>query len=279
MNKDKNTFSFSHLAEIQYYNATKSCLTIRDALKYDNRLKNFLITDQPKPQIDLGNPLALKMYNQILAKMLFGLTFDIPPGRLIPTICVRKTFLEFVFNNVPQIKTVLEIGAGASGIISLICAKKYGCFVSASEADPISLQWLQKNIQANALQNQIKIINSSGKLIKGLRLGRNHFDLVITNPPYYTSKDTHYLEKKRGFLGSHVELVSGPSPTSFLKMLYNELLESLQFHAFATMLPKKEWVEDFLQYVTEKNVPVERVIGIIKAGTRRRYAIIIKNLT
>jgi len=74
-------------------------------------------------------------------------------------------------------KNFLELGAG-SGLIAFSAAKK-GALVTATDINPIAIEYLKKNSRLNNLP--LQIIQSD--LFQNIPL--QAFDIIAINPPYY----------------------------------------------------------------------------------------------
>jgi len=203
---------------------TKRCgLPLKEALKQDPTLRKYLI-DQER-RIDLGNTDALLLYNRLILQDFLSLDFSIPEGFLVPTVCSRWAFLEWVLIdlgstiNIARIPTILEIGTGASAILALMLAK-IGCNVEATEINSRAYKSAQENINSNKLY--IKLISVNNQIVKGIFHSLSKYDAIITNPPQY---DQLYYDSMatRGFMGNESELVGGKQGYEFIEGLLEEV--------------------------------------------------------
>ncbi len=83
-------------------------------------------------------------------------------------------------------KKMLEPGAG-SGLISIYAARR-GAHVTATDINPVAIEFLRKNSQANEVS--ISIIESD--LFD--QVPAQTFDLVVINPPYYKKEPHSYAD-------------------------------------------------------------------------------------
>lgn len=74
-------------------------------------------------------------------------------------------------------RSFLELGAG-SGLIAMYAAQK-GAYVTATDINPVAIEYLYKNKAANNID--IRIIHSD--LFK--KIPEEAFDIIAINPPYY----------------------------------------------------------------------------------------------
>ncbi|MHA1976228.1 MAG: RlmF-related methyltransferase [Candidatus Hodarchaeales archaeon] len=197
---------------------TKKCgVPIKQALKLDSNLTPFV----QNGKLDLGNTTALLLYNKLILKEFMDLDFDIPEGYLIPTICSRWAFLKHILQFKPL--NILEIGTGASGILSLMLGR-LGLSVTATEIDEEAIQSAHSNIQRNKLSEHISLIKSNTEIILGLLSQLSDFDLIFCNPPQYD--ENYYRQHKtsmRGFVGNYSELVGGEKGHEFILTLLSEV--------------------------------------------------------
>ncbi len=196
----------------------KKCGTqIEIALKLDPKLVQFFNNGK----LDLGDSRALLLYNKVILKEFMDLSFNIPEGYLIPTICSRWEFLKYILKSNPA--KVLEIGTGASGILALMLGS-VGVSVTATEIDKEAIKSAQSNIELNNLTKEVSLIHSQGEIVKNLIPQLSEYDLIICNPPQYDEK--YYQEHKssaRGFIGKYLELVGGRKGHEFILSLLSEV--------------------------------------------------------
>ncbi|MFN3871015.1 MAG: tRNA1(Val) (adenine(37)-N6)-methyltransferase [Aquificaceae bacterium] len=100
----------------------------------------------------------------------------------------RLSIVEILFvANLKGVKKnykVLDLGAGF-GALSILIALRHGCQVYALERDPLMLELLRYNVEANHLEEKVRIIDLDLKHIKNSPLRPQSFDLVVANPPFY----------------------------------------------------------------------------------------------
>ena len=97
-------------------------------------------------------------------------------------------------------KTFLELGAG-SGLISIYAAQK-DAVVTATDINPVAIQYLQKNSLANNVS--LSIIESD--LFK--TIPAQQFDFIAINPPYYKKKPSSNKDYA-WYCGEHGEFFEG----------------------------------------------------------------------
>ncbi|CAN0230877.1 unnamed protein product, partial [Ectocarpus sp. 6 AP-2014] len=95
----------------------------------------------------------------------------------------------------------VDVGTGASCIYPLLGAKVAGWSFLATEIDPVSAEWAEKNVRSNDLQEKIEVRlvpspadsgddeAAPGPLLAALREEDGDFDFSMTNPPFFESAD------------------------------------------------------------------------------------------
>ena len=78
-------------------------------------------------------------------------------------------------------KTIVDLGTG-TGILGILLSKKvYPKKIIGVEIQEEVAKMAQRSIKLNSLESTFEVINSN---IKDLKLPKNYYDVVITNPPY-----------------------------------------------------------------------------------------------
>lgn len=90
-------------------------------------------------------------------------------------------------------RNILEIGTGC-GIIALMMAQRSNAMIDAIEIDADSVRQAQENVTASPWQEKIRIIHSS--LQEFSRSNTKKYDLVISNPPYFSQSLKSGNERK-----------------------------------------------------------------------------------
>ena len=93
----------------------------------------------------------------------------------------------------------MELGCG-SGLIAMVAATK-GSIVTATDINPVAVEFLEKNCLNNNLQMQI--IHSD--LFNDIPV--KQYDIIAINPPYY-KKDPVTFRDHAWFCGEHGEYFS-----------------------------------------------------------------------
>ncbi len=107
-----------------------------------------------------------------------GFTLEIPAGVFHPGFFFSTRILLSFLKKLPlKGKSFLELGAG-SGLISMH-AVEAGAIVTASDINPIAIDFLEKNSISNGLE--FSIIESD----LFTQIPAQQFDIIAINPPYY----------------------------------------------------------------------------------------------
>lgn len=126
-------------------------------------------------------PLLVKYLSKTRIYSYKGIVLEIPPEVFHPGFFFStKLLFRYIAKEHFDKKTFLELGAG-SGLLSMYAAKK-GAFVTATDINPVAIEYLKANAEENGVD--LTIIHSD--LFDKVPL--QSFDLVLINPPYYRKK-------------------------------------------------------------------------------------------
>jgi release factor glutamine methyltransferase len=130
--------------------------------------------------------LTTRLYKPLLVKYLSatrtyaykGIRLVIPPAVFHPGFFFSTRLLLRYVSTLPlKNKLFLEPGAG-SGLISLFAARQ-GAVVTATDINPVAIQYLERNRYINRLD--LNIIHSD--LFESIP--QQAYDVIAINPPYY----------------------------------------------------------------------------------------------
>lgn len=142
-------------------------------------------------------PLLIRYLSSLRIYEKRGLCLEIAPGVFHPKFFYStRLLLQYVSHLSLSGKTMLELGAG-SGLISFAAAQS-GARVTATDINPVAVEYLQKNMEANHLHIQVLLSD----MFKSIRLQR--FDIVAINPPYY-QKNPRSFEEYAWYCGENCE--------------------------------------------------------------------------
>lgn len=155
-----------------------------------------------------------RMYKPLLSRWLSkkriyrtrGITLVIPKGIFHPGFFFSTQFLlEYIDKLDLKGKKLLELGAG-SGLIAIFAAKR-DAHVTASDINPLAIEFLKKNSEINKVS--LSIIQSD--LFK--EIPGESFDIIAINPPYY-KKNPQTIFEHAWYCGENGE---------YFQKLFNEL--------------------------------------------------------
>jgi release factor glutamine methyltransferase len=123
-------------------------------------------------------PLLVKYLSKTRIYKYDDIRLEIPPQVFHPGFFFSTRLL---LNHIRQLplknKTFLEPGCG-SGLISIYAAKK-GALVTATDINPVAIEFVKKNSR----QNHVDLTIIQSDLFKNIPEER--FDIIAINPPYY----------------------------------------------------------------------------------------------
>ena len=144
---------------------------------------------------------------------------EIPPQVFHPGFFFSTRFLLDYIKTIPiQGKQFLEIGAG-SGLISFIAAKS-GAFVTATDINPVAVDYLKKN----SIKNELTVSVYQSDLFS--QIPSRKFDLIAINPPFY-KKDPVKIKDYSWYCGSNGE---------YFQSLFNDLGKYIHRHTKVFMV-------------------------------------------
>jgi 23S rRNA (adenine1618-N6)-methyltransferase len=219
--------------------------------------------------IDFADPAAVKALNRALLGDWYGVRdWDVPPGYLCPPIPGRADHIHSVAELMEGRRNVrvLDIGTGANLVYPIIGRSEYGWSFVATDVDPVALESAQRILDANpALAGGIELRrqDSPDRILKGVLLPGEKFDLVVCNPPFHASQEeaeAGSLRKwrnlgksgvkgeapKRNFGGGAGELwCEGGERAFVLRMIDESRAFANQVAWFTTLVSKESNLEAF----------------------------------
>ena len=247
------------------------CAKIEDARQVSDELEASL---DENGQLDFGDSKALNYYNKAVAKVLSDLDIQVPDNHLIPAVCLRYAYAKILVDNfLKSGDKIIEIGTGASAIISQILAKSFLIECVATEINHDSFESAKNNIQNNHLTHLIQLLKSSGQILHDL-VEDTHYQAILTYPPTYSEnvQDMNKLNKQRGFKGVKSEMIGGGDTGFEFTQQYLEEACKYSIEYVTVLCLFKNHVAPSIQ-ILEKHERSVEVIELI-AGTRKRYLVI-----
>ena len=164
-----------------------------------------------RPSINFSDPQAVKALNRALLLQHYDLKYwDIPPGYLCPPVPSRADYVHYMADLLgscndgkvptgPHVK-VLDIGTGANLIYPLIGHREYGWSFLGTDIDKTAIQSARKTLQQNPdLERVIGIREQPDpkEFFYGMVGKKEHFDLVLCNPPFHESAEAAQQQTAR----------------------------------------------------------------------------------
>ncbi len=202
----------------------------------------------------------------------YGLPFKVNEYTLIPRPETEELVHAIINENKQEGLHILDIGTG-SGCIPISLAKNLkNALVSSAD---ISAEAIEK-AKENTLLNQVDINFFHRDILNWRNFDWDHFDIIVSNPPYVTEAEKSKMEKNVLDYEPHTALfVSDHDPLIFYRTiaelalqylkrdgkLYFEINESLG-HEMAELLEQKGFTNiRLLQDINGKN----RMVSAIKS--------------
>jgi release factor glutamine methyltransferase len=131
----------------------------------------------------LGEPMAYL----IGEREFFGLSFKVNTSVLIPRP-ETELLVQWTIDHAPRNASILELGTGSGCIAISIAQQRRDLKLVATDISVQALEIARNNAQAHAVTETIQMVESNW--YSGIEPSMT-FDLIISNPPYIASNDTH----------------------------------------------------------------------------------------
>lgn len=247
-------------------------------------LKKYIVeTPNGALSIDFSRAEAVYYLNQALLLSYYDLVhWNIPAGYLCPPVPGRADYIHYAADllaNADSPANVLDIGTGANGIYPIIGSHAYNWSFVGSELDDNAIQNLRNIIGKNdRLKDSFKVRkqHNPSKILEGVIEADDYFDLVICNPPFYSSKEeaeasnlqkvTKLSKGKRtennlNFGGNSNELWYPGGEKRFISQMVNESKQfEKQVHWFSTLVAKSAHLKPLQNSLDYHNAAEVKVI-------------------
>ncbi|MGB3108353.1 MULTISPECIES: 23S rRNA (adenine(1618)-N(6))-methyltransferase RlmF [Sphingobacterium] len=252
--------------------------------KVEPSLKDFVIENAYNVKsIDFNNPDAVKTLNKALLKKYYHIQhWDIPKENLCPPIPGRADYIHYIADVLARDNNgeipkggnihILDIGVGANCIYPIIGHQEYGWSFVGSEiiksAYKNAIEITRTNMSLKK-SIQIRLQNNPKAIFKDIILPGEKYDVVICNPPFFSSqtealqqsirKTTGIKEAKidekpvtQAFSGQGSELWCDGGEKAFLsRMIFESQFHKDQVKWFTTLVAHREDIR-FLQHKLKK---------------------------
>ncbi|XP_050451458.1 U6 small nuclear RNA (adenine-(43)-N(6))-methyltransferase [Cataglyphis hispanica] len=220
-----------------------------------------------KVRIDFQNRKSLRVLTETLLKHDFDLHVSIPPDNLNPAITLRMNYILWIEDLMKHSKlemnkiTGVDIGTGAICIYALLLAKIYGCHVIGTEVDKKSVEYAEKCIARNNLQNLIKVVtvNSDG-IFKDAIKDDKIYDFSMCNPPFFESdgddeRIAKVLPPRNAPSGNDSELKTTGGEVAFVTRMIEESVNlGNRIKIYTTMIGRKADLFDLKKLIRSKDI-------------------------
>ncbi len=153
--------------------------------------------------VDFANPEAVRALNTALLMHFYSITeYELPKDYLCPPIPGRADYVHHAadllsianFGNLPNGNKVrvLDVGSGANCIYPIIGHKEYDWKFVGSDVDARAIEAAQKILDANkglAKPIELRLQAAPNKMLEGIIKEDEHFDIVMSNPPFHASAE------------------------------------------------------------------------------------------
>jgi release factor glutamine methyltransferase len=194
-------------------------------------------------------PWLVKYLSKTRVYRYDDISLEIPPQVFHPGFFSSTQLLFQYINRLPlQEKKFLELGAG-SGLIAIQAAKE-GALVTATDINPVAIDYLY----SNSLHNDVSLVIIQSNLFTDIP--NRPFDIIAINPPYY-KKQPVTLQDYAWYCGELADYVHDKTETIMvlcdgcdIKMI-EKIAENNEFK-LQLMLTKQNMLEKNFIYKIEK---------------------------
>ncbi|KAF8331913.1 uncharacterized protein EI90DRAFT_2919117 [Cantharellus anzutake] len=246
-----------------------------------------------QPSINFKDPQAQRRLTEALLFRDFGLSLELPEGRLCPAVPNRFEYVRWIREIVrcnsesssgDKSTLGLDIGTGASAIYPLLaCSWITHWKMIGTEIDDVSFQYALQNVTRNHLQTSISIRKSTAEdqILHPLwddSLPRSpSFTFTMCNPPFYCSNEDMVrsgeakdLDPHAVCTGAEAEMITPGGDAAFvLTMLEESLLVKQRCNWFTSLLGKLSSVNAVVERLREKKIDNYAIREIVQGQTRR----------
>jgi len=176
----------AHVLE-KHYQLPRSALLSRDGMALDSEaLKEWQVLETKRSN---GEPIAY-----LVGKRGFhNIELYVAPGVLIPRP-ETELLVEIGLHEITRLKkasatqaTLLDLGTGSGAIALAIAHAAPQVLVTATDQSAEALEIAKRNAKELGLEERVELIQGSWYE----PLGRQTFDIILSNPPYIAKQDPH----------------------------------------------------------------------------------------
>jgi release factor glutamine methyltransferase len=200
-----------------------------------SRLKLYLEYDQPVGENDLGKYRAMikrladgEPIQYITGVQEFwSMDFIVNREVLIPRpeteILVEQVIKAYKENSYAErpVVNILDMCTGSGAIAVAVASEIKNAVIVASDISEEALNIARQNITRHGMQNRITLLE--GDLFEPFKGLNNHFDIIVSNPPYITKEDYRLLPVKIRDFEPKIALESGVDGLSHIRAILEKV--------------------------------------------------------
>ena len=247
--------------------------------------------------IDFRNPEVALQLTKSLLKSDFNLSLVLPDDRLCPPVPVRWNYIRWMQDLLDTTTDTysdrydaerevfgLDIGVGASAVYPLLASSTRPQWrMAGTDIDQHSLDYAQRNVEANGLTKRVKLAHTTtdSPLIPTDKLGVEELDFVMTNPPFYSSKED--MQASYGgktappsavCTGSENEMICAGGDVGFASRILTESLTlKSRVQWYTVMLGKLASLQQLVAKLKEHGITNFAVTGLQAGRKTKRWAV------
>ena len=242
-----------------------------------------------KETIDFSDPEAVFALNKALLLKYYDLSYyDIPDGYLCPPVPGRSDYIHHIADALAEVGgkkpyskefVCLDIGTGADLIYPIIGTKCYGWNFIGTDIDDVAISNANKILVKNEILKgriELRKQKSPNHLFRNIWKKDEYIDLVVCNPPFYTSrrdadkattrknrnlKKSHKGSKQRNFHGQPQELWFPGGEKAFIsKMIKESISHGNQCFLFSSLISKDKSLPALKALLSQSKVKHSSII-------------------
>ena len=152
----------------------------------------------------------------------FGLDFEVTKDVLIPrpeTELLVERALKLLATGASS-PLICDVGTGSGCIAIALLHENQSASAIGIDVSEAAIRVAERNAQRHHVTNRLTLLASDG--FSGLPANQNHFDLIVSNPPYVASSAWDGLQREVRDHEPLVALVSGPDGLVMIRRLLTE---------------------------------------------------------
>ncbi len=282
---------------IHLRNKHKGTYDLEELSKLNPDLHPFVFKNEyGKLSIDFSNAKAVKELNKALLHSYYSIDWDLPSTNLCPPIPGRADYIhsiaEFLESKNINHNEVncLDIGTGASLIYPIIGICEYGWRFIASDINKKSIQSAKNILVDNTpILNEVelRLQKNPDYIFRNILRHNDKLDIVICNPPFYSSEKEAELENLKkvknlnkekivslNFSGQSNELVCKGGELEFISnMIRESKMFKKQIRFCSSLVSKKNNLEKLIEILIQTKVSMYEVLPISHGNKKSRVLI------